>query len=385
MRKTLITIAVIFGILAIGAGVYFAWQKASQQAGGDPNQSGNPPQNSGDPSNLPVSLSAINAKIKLLSKEDVLIYWVGNPYNSSENHDIFYISSAGNVNKISEDKEETISNENIGRAQFASLLAGGNKALIQYKQGDFLILKIFDFEKKIWQAVSGEDLPITSADLSPDGKKIAYLTYNQGKGVDLFTLDLSNEKAKPVKLATLNLRDFDIRWVNNDSILFTSKPSFEYFSEAWNFNIKTKVLSRISEGRGLLLNWSKFGDLGLKFWAIPDKKYSLTLVDGSGNTKGSFKFITFPDKCFISSSSQIYCAISRDQGIFSANATFPDDYLKRGVYFKDGIYQIDMNQNKFQALFESENPLIDAVNLSLAGNKLLFINRYDNKLYSLDI
>ncbi len=63
----------------------------------------------------------------------------------------------------------------------------------------------------------------------------------------------------------------------------------------------------------------------------------------------------------------------------------PDDYLKRAVYFKDFIYQIDVSKNSFLEVFSASELVIDAVNLRISSNKLLFINRYDSRLYSLEL
>lgn len=390
MRKNIIIGIIIIALVAIGIGVYFAWQKSNQNVGDNFDQTNNQAVNqAGNYSGQMNSISPIlpaNGKIKLLSKNNALAYWITNLSTSTQfqSQDIFYISEDGSVNKISGTSEDVIGKENLGSVKFAKPLFNANKVLIVFKKANSLIPEVFDIDKKIWRPLSGDEL-ITAVDLSPDGKKMAYTIDNFKGGVDLFTIDLSNEKGKGVKLITLNIKDFDIKWVSDNTILFASKPSFDYSSEIWKFDLKTKTLSKIIESNGLIVNWSKFGDLGLKFSSAQNRSYSFSLIDNSGNSKGSFKFITFPDKCLISSPSQIYCAIPRDQSIFSTNATFPDDYLKRAVYFKEGIYQVDVGQNKFQALFEEESPIIDAINLSLYGSKLLFINRYDGKLYSLEI
>lgn len=380
MNKKIVIIIIIFGVLAIGAGVYFAWQKSGQQPQGTASQATD--QNNYGKMTLPIS-GTTNSKMRILSKENVLAYWVDNFSTSTAGQDVFYISSSGNINKISGGNETTLSNENFGTLKFAKALAISNKILIVFKQDNSVVPIIFNLSTGEWQPLLGQK-SATAVDLSLDGKKIAYLVPNSQGTADLFTLDLTNNKAKAIKLTSLNIKDIDLKWINDNNIVFMPKSSFDFISEVWDYNIQAKTFSKIAGGSGLMLNWSKFGDVALEFSAAQNKNYSLSLIDNNGNIKGGFKFLTFPDKCFISSPSQIYCAVSRDQNAFNG-LTLPDDYLKRGIYFKDGIYQVDITQNKFQALFEGEDPVIDATNLTLDGSKLLFINRYDNKLYSLDI
>ncbi|PIR44329.1 hypothetical protein COV23_00350, partial [Candidatus Wolfebacteria bacterium CG10_big_fil_rev_8_21_14_0_10_31_9] len=299
MRKNIIIGIIIIALVAIGIGVYFAWQKSNQNVGDNFDQTNNQAVNqAGNYSGQMNSISPIlpaNGKIKLLSKNNALAYWITNLSTSTQfqSQDIFYISEDGSVNKISGTSEDVIGKENLGSVKFAKPLFNANKVLIVFKKANSLIPEVFDIDKKIWRPLSGDEL-ITAVDLSPDGKKMAYTIDNFKGGVDLFTIDLSNEKGKGVKLITLNIKDFDIKWVSDNTILFASKPSFDYSSEIWKFDLKTKTLSKIIESNGLIVNWSKFGDLGLKFSSAQNRSYSFSLIDNSGNSKGSFKFITFP-------------------------------------------------------------------------------------------
>jgi len=93
--------------------------------------------------------------------------------------------------------------------------------------------------------------------------------------------------------------------------------------------------------------------------------------------------MSLPEKCFIGSS-KIYCAISQSLNI-SGKLVLPDDYLKRKVYFDDWIYEIDMESRDINLVYSSAGKSIDAYNLTVEGNRILFINRYDNKLYGLEL
>ncbi len=369
-KKTIIIISIVVGVVALGLGIYFAWNKAQKALV--------PASNQQPTTNNQQLLSATEPKLKILSKNGAFDYWIA---NSTSTKSIFYISNNGNIFKINGDREEIISNDLIENLQLIKVSPDNKMVLIKSgRQGTFHI-NIFNSEKNIWQPAL---LGISVADFSPDGKKIAYLTNSDLKQADLMIKDLVNAKQKPEKIISINQQDFDLKWIENNAILLVPKPSFDFSSEIWKINIKTKTLLKLMSDKGMMVGWSKFGDLGLKFSAAANNSYNFSLIDNSGVDKAAFKFLTFPDKCLISGPSQIYCAVPRNQDVFS-RLVFPDDYLKRGVYFQDGIYQIDLAQNKFQTLFQEESPLIDAVNLKISGNRLLFINRYDNRLYSLAI
>ena len=107
----------------------------------------------------------------------------------------------------------------------------------------------------------------------------------------------------------------------------------------------------------------------------------LSLIDDLGTVKANLDFTTLPEKCLVSEP-QIYCAIPKS---IPAKTVLPDDYLKKALYFSDLFYQIDITQNSSLEIFEPTDLVIDAINLKLIDGKLLFINRYDNKLYSLEL
>lgn len=388
MNKKILIILTIIGIIAIAIGVYFAWKKY----GGDIIPLPSPPENP------PITVPSINnvQKLKILSSQEIVDYWtrIGfssgtSTVSSGDQGEIFYISSSGAIYKIENNKEEKVSEASFANIKKVKVSPDGSKVAIQYGKldsnisdvGAILRIDIYDVSKNIWQSVAGN---ITAYDWSLDGKKLAYLEKNSKNESDLIIKDFGDAKQKETKIFSLNQIGFDINWVDNDRIIFVSKPAFDVLSEVWEFNIKTKTLSKLMEGNGLMLNWSKFGDSGLKFVANNNRNYSFQLINNKGSVTGNFKFKTLPDKCFISSPAQIYCAIPRDQDVFNSGI-FPDDYLKRNIFFADGIYQIDMDKNGFKAIFEENDPVIDAVQLTLFGSKLLFINRYDNRLYQLEL
>ncbi|MDI6717726.1 MAG: hypothetical protein QMD86_01605 [Patescibacteria group bacterium] len=372
MKKWLVITIIILAVSAVLAGIYFAWKNSQKLSSLIPSFN-----NENQGIQTPQILS--NSKLKIISQNEATSYWVSNQNTSSS---IFYADHGGRIFKISNGKEEIL--DNIAVNDLISINTSSNGEFLAIKSGKInnAITEILNFNKNIWYPPM---IGVVSLDFSPDGKKAAYLEMNSAKSVDLIIKNLDDSKQKTQKITTINVKDFNLKWVENDRLLLVPKPSFDTESDMWEFNLKAKTFSKLLSNRGLMASWSKFGDIGLKFSANENHSYNFGLIDNKGQTKANFQFKTFPDKCFISSPSQIYCAISRNQDVFFGTAIFPDDYLKRSILFKDGIYQIDLTSNKLQALYEEEEPVIDAVNLSILGNKLLFMNRYDGKLYSLDL
>ncbi len=372
-KKKLIFIIIGLVIIALLVGIYFAWKSKTNN---------NPTISNQNPTaQFSVqSQSTTTDKLHILSKNPAMGYWVAYSSSTTPNPNIYYIYDNGQNYHNAQIFEIASGTENLIAS--STLIGLGNIKISN--DGKMILLKsgtgendfdVYNSDKNMWQQSFDQ---LGDMDISPDGKSIIYSS-DSGifkTGLDKFTSAIT-------KLSGLSPIDFNLNWINTDNVILSSKPSSDIDSEIWNLNLKNKTLSEIASGKGLMVNWSKFGDLGIKF-SVDNGNNRLTLIDGSGNKKADFNFFTFPDKCLISSLSQIYCAIPKDQSVFS-DPEILDNYLKHGIYFNDGIYQIDLQNNKFQPLYDSDNNIIDAVDLTLSGNELFFINRYDNKLYSLDL
>ena len=386
MKKAIIIISAIFGILAILTGVYFAWKK-TQTILTPPG-----PVQSTTSVNQPTTNEQQTAvqKLKIISEQPIFDYWVFYPTVTStgktvatstlpnSSPKIFYISQEGKIFSINTDnKAEAVSPEPISNLQAIKKSADGKRVVIKF--GDFTAPKfiIFNSETKVFETLPDN---ISAAAFSPDSQKIAYLEQTSG---NLMTKDLVGAKPKTTKILSLNQKDFDLEWISAEKIILTPKPSAFYPSSAWQVDIKNKTINSLgSVANGLMIKWSISGKTGLEFSVqSAGGKSNLSLIDDQGLTKGNLNFITFPDKCSIVEP-KIYCAIPDGLPV---NGVLPDDYLKRAIYFKDSIYQIDTSQNSMVGILNITDPALDAINLTLAGGKLFFINRYDNNLYSLEL
>lgn len=383
MSRTLKIPLLIIIFIILGAAVYFGWQNLQVIL--------NPPDNDslGDNATTTITIPIVSDQVMAtttsdqpapvavlkpvsISDQSIFDYWVLNAATSSK---IFYINSEGQIMQVNEDSDELISSSAIQGLQSIKSSNDGKWTLIKAGAMNNPQFSIFNSETNIWQQLNN----VTAADFSPDNKKVAYLDTSN----NLMNKSLTSTKAKPIKIMAITQEDFDLEWLSTDRILLVPKPSYKFTGQIWSINIKNLVLSLIAEGPGLIVNWADDGKSGIKSVSLNKKSPEMSLIDDKGAMKASLDFKTTPDKCLIKQT-KIYCAIPQGHNAL-VDPSLPDDYLKRAVYFKDSIYVVDMVSNSYNQVFDGNDPIIDATHLSLAGNVLLFINRYDSKLYKLEL
>jgi hypothetical protein len=323
--------------------------------------------------------------LKVLSDEPIFDYWIrtatsslaGSTTTTIVVSEILYFNPEGKIIKANEGEDEIFYSQTLENLQSVKASPDGKFVLLKYGDLNKPQFSLLNTETKVRRDLTN----ITAAAFSPDSKKIAYL--EDTAPANLVIKDLIGLKPKTTKLLSISEKDFDLTWLTAEKILLVPKPSFEYESQLWAIDIKTKTLSLIVSGRGLITNWSNDGKIGLFFRVGQNRQSQLSLIASSGAILGNLDFVTLPQKCLLAEAA-LYCGLPQSYNSI-IEPTLPDDYLKRAVYFSDAIYQIDINQNSFQLIFAQDEPAIDATHLSLLGRQLIFINRYDNKLYSLEL
>ncbi|MEK9168416.1 MAG: hypothetical protein AAB698_01295 [Patescibacteria group bacterium] len=393
MKKTIIIISVILGILAMAVGVYFAWKKSRELLV--------PPviqQPAAGEQQLP---ALAERKIKILSDQPIFDYWIYRPEfgvvatstatstkTITRDSIVFYLNQDGLIFRVKEDAEdEAITPEPIENVQLVKFSSNGKFALIKFWDANFSGFVIFNGETKVQEFLPEN---ITAAAFSPDGKKIVYLQKQVGfkTASDLIVKELTGAKPKTVKILSFNQMDFDLDWILPETVILAPKPSAFSAVSAWSVDIKNKNFKPLwpIDLNGLTINWSidgrTDGKLGLQFNSGKEgNKDSLIMINEKGEKRANFDFLTLPNKCFFAEP-KIYCAVPLE---IPKDTILPDDYLKKAVYFKDFLYQIDVSQNSLSEIFSAPEPIIDATRLFVSNNQLLFINRYDNRLYSLEL
>ena len=364
MKKIIIIISIILGLVALSFGIYFAWKKSQEILTPPPPPEIKPSNPASDQPSL-----APKPKMRVISDGEIFDYWL--TYSTSSPR-IFYVNGDGKIFEAEEEADKLITE--VSANDFQSVESSTDGKYILIKSGSLTKPQwsIFDTAEYVWQTIDGA----VAAAFSPDSKKLVYLKENG----DLIVKDIFSSQA--TKIISFNQKDFSLRWLSEKGIILTSKPSAYYFSEAWELNPETKTLKKISEGWGLMTRWSNDGKLGVQFATNPQRNDSLNLIDSQGAVVARFTFSSMPDKCFITQPI-IYCGVSQSNN-YAGTITLPDDYLKRAVHFNDFIYRLDTEKNSMEPIFAEYEPSLDITHLTAFGNQLFFINRYNNKLYSLE-
>lgn len=245
----------------------------------------------------------------------------------------------------------------------------GSRALINFT--------VFDAAARQWTTLPEGT---TAAVWHPrDANTIAYL---KNDGIYLFNLT----KGTSSLLTKLNNRDWLIDWPAPETIYLTSKPTSAAAGSVWRYDLKSKILTPlVTDEPAPAIIWSAAG------WGLKLNTASLIDLNGgelinlSAVTPGQ-SFITLPGKC-AAAAPGLYCAVPQD---LPPETVLPDDYLKRKLYTSDRIYFVGVDREGKTAqarllLPENDDAPIDAVQLSAIENTLFFINRYDQKLYRLEI
>lgn len=350
MKKVLILTAIAILIAAIGA--YVVWQLFLR-----PTISG--PQTTNQVKDSTALLSAI----KPISSAPVFDYWL----NRSSN-EIFYLSLTGEIYKITSDgREEKVNSRTVENINSIQPSLDGSKAIIS--------LAVFDTTDKTYQP-----LPMGTISAAWDPKsnnRVAYLK-SGGQTSSINLLTLSNKKSQEViKLAQ---KDLELEWVVPDIIYLKQKSSSRIASSLWALDINKKTLRQIfKEEMGLTVKWSRDGSLGIK------TTNALTnfpqLIDKDAAVVKVLSFIALSSKCSFENQ-KIYCAVPRN---ISPRTNLLDDYLMRKNYLEDDILVWDVASFLPDLIFDGTTQAIDVENLQIKNNRLFFINRYDQKLYRLDL
>ena len=177
------------------------------------------------------------------------------------------------------------------------------------------------------------------------------------------------------------------QFVNGRTVALTTKPEqnipgFLYFVDTSSGGIR-KILGNIN---GLSSLTSP--DAGQVLYLTEDSDAILSIYNIKAKSARTLTPITFPEKCVWSKKdlNVIYCAVPRES--LGGNSLI--SWYKGLVSFSDDIWKYDIKNNTADIAenlsAESGEP-IDVVKLLLSDSEqyLVFINKRDNTLWSLDL
>ncbi len=237
-------------------------------------------------------------------------------------------------------------------------------AVMDYPQNP--VFAIYNTLDNTW-----ERLPegVMAADFDPSSSKIAYLN-NRG----LYVLDLTAKKT--LEIMRLNLLDGELKWSGTNDIFIIS-------DDVWYINLAQKtILNASGSEAGASYLFAEDSYNALKLVRRGANGYALVLIHQIGGVLNELPFTTIPAKCVFVKDA-LYCAVPRST---TPRTDILDDYLKEKYYTEDVLvsYDAEAGGNNFKVIYEGE-ARIDADQLTVKGNQLLFRNRYDGKIYSINI
>lgn len=309
------------------------------------------------------------AKKLIASAREVFDYWI-----NKVSGEVYYATNDGEIFKIGVDgTEENAGSKATGDLSFIKPSADGSSIIVAFGFPQSPAFAIHNLAQRGWQALPAGT---TAAAWDPkSNNRIVYIKEN-GLGSSIALLSLQNQKSETI--LKLNQKDLSIEWPTAETLYLTEKPSSEYPSSLWSLNLKTKTLKTVaSEERGLLTRW--FPNGALKF-SNDGNQNNFSWIKADGQKIVDWGFTTLPSKCFLAAA-EMYCAIPQT---IEPRLKLPDAYLKNAVRFNDIVNKIDLISADYLPL---NIPLaqMDADRLEVYQNKLLFINRYDNKLYITEV
>ena len=290
-------------------------------------------------------------------------YWLG-----------YYIDFEGNIIKVGGSEEEV-----VGRVNAAPILSvlpsqSGIEAVVAFGNPHNPQFSVFNASTTEWRPLGPETRAIA---WSPDGLRLASIESINGV-TSIFTSGANGNKGN--KIMDISLVDVGLEWIYENKILITEKPSALLTGSIWVIDVKNKTIQLAAEAKGLILKQHQ--NKGIMFSVVD----GFPLIELKTTDKDlptiRLPFITLPEKCTIGDTN-LYCAAPVN---ITDKILLPDDYLKKKFYSDDVIYEYALDKKSIRTIFRlSQDSAIDAINLKIIGDKLFFINRYDNYVYSIDL
>ncbi len=369
MRRIIFILIVVLVLLGIGYGIY-RFFVASPGATTTPSPAPTPTTTVPPPTPQPTTAAG---QLTQVTDEAIFDYWL-NPGTKT----IYYVGEDGKITRLSSGKKEVVGTQKIDLLSKLSASPDGAYALLSYGQSPETSFVLFNAGSSTLKALPQG---VSAAAFSPDGGRIAFLEDKNG-GVSLNILDLAHEQVQ--ELTTIQEKDLSLVWVKNTTLLLKTQPSALADSSVWAIDLTKKTIGRlVGPDYGLIVQWSDDGTLGLKLSTPPRSEIKLQYVNDAGRVISTFPApLTLPQKCLIEQS-KIFCAVPAE---IPATSLFPDDYFKKKFYTKDSFYVWREGATSTATSINPGVP-VDARHLSINknGDLLYFVNRYDRKLYSLNL
>ncbi|MDO8585219.1 MAG: hypothetical protein Q7R85_03855 [bacterium] len=308
--------------------------------------------------------------VKLFSQQLIFDYWVNTKTNA-----VYIVTPEGKIIKTFGDgREEVVSSQTLGGLHRVDPAPDGMRALVQFSYPSSDIFAVFDTETKSWERLPAGTVMAT---LDPTGQKIAYVRRNNGVS-SLFILSLADKKT--VEVLRLAVVDGLLSWKGADEITVLPIPEARFSANALTVNIAKKSVRKVNLGAMFLQNTN--GSLGLKLLPPNGSPAELRVVRANDGFERQLTFITIPSKCGFDGVAALYCGVPIE---FPSRSVIPDDYLKESFFSRDALIKYSFATGDEEELIDPALQTVDIDHPTVKGKQLLFKNRYDEKLYALEL
>ncbi len=358
-----ILIAIGIGVLVI-LGIYLGWQAITSEPEEDIGTT---------PETAETSSSLITSPIKKISEETVFDFWT-NP----DTGEVFYFTPDGRVMNAKEGPDLEISKQTINALNFIEIGPKKQKVLAAFGDPQAPQWGIFDIIDGVWRPLPADIIKATWGD---NEEKLITIV-KSGNYQNFAEADITQMPPSYQILARdLRLKDVKLTSLSDNRVVISELPSASYAGSLWQFDLKSLNLNLlIASEYGLDISWSDKKDLAFLFGL----NSGFSILDDNLRVKIPVPFVTLPQKC-TADSSKIYCFVPQN---IPSDTTLPDDYLTEKFFSVDDLFVLGIDSEEFTKMISSNTagvPAVDAKNPRVSGNKIYFINRYDNGLYELSL
>ncbi len=385
-RYILISVVVVLGVGLFVLGYFLRKEKTPVITD---NGNLNPPLNA---TSTPIVTPGKNSKLKLES----LGFGVRG-YFADKDGGLVIVQPSGHIISIKDGKNILISETNVAEVFHTSFSYDGKKILVGFGGWNSPQFSVFDTEKKSWQPlVAG----VAAAAWNPTDLRVVYALKKTGY-TSLSTLDFGVSKLVAKEISRVHVEDLDFTWFGKDEIIFWNKGNSQVPASVWKLNVVSKKLT------SLFLNKDSFGlivdDKGENILASFDKtgSFSLSFFGKQGEFLKELAVKTLPEKCDfdveeetikttstkakdkVIQKTYLYCSAPKNFDVITGKLLI-EDYAKKQVFSLDNFFKFNVPSGAFVSVYEGGESL-DASETQVAGKKLYFINRYDDKLYSISL
>ncbi|OGI23198.1 MAG: hypothetical protein A3E91_01915 [Candidatus Moranbacteria bacterium RIFCSPHIGHO2_12_FULL_40_10] len=382
MKKVFIISSVLLAIALIFLGIYnFVYKNDSPEQLADAQKSS---KNGGFLSGF-----ENEKKISVLVDSDV-----SNPILNATGKTVLYYSKSeskakslildgtGRINEISfEDRASGLSN--------AIISPKGDKIILAYKNGESTSIFLYEASSKSVKKIKDG---IDDVFWDGLGNKIIYKYFDSRTGKRTINIaDPDGANWKP--LAELPYRYLSASPIPTNSVIsFWNSPDANQETILQTAGIMGGEVKKIFSGKyGADYLWSPDGKRALvSATDTADKsKIFLGIINGNGGEYRNFAVPTMVSKCVWTGNDEIIYA---QPGSVPEGSVLPNDYLSGKFKSADTFWKMNVNDLKKERLIGEElmkeiNEKFDAANLiySPEEDALLFVNRYNGKLYELKL